>query len=176
MGKNGDVNNKPVLMFIIAIFLIGAGFIFFFIPEFGATDEAGNPAPDWLRWLCILFWVCGALIFGAAIYKTIRIVKYKKLLNDSTAYITVGRFISAKMTGGDMTSFGGLPVSANIYKTLKYSYVDEHGVPHIVKSVYSFTPNQIAFLQNKSEFQIKCRGGVSAIIEPIPDANKLFNI
>ena len=143
-----------------------------------------------MRVLGSIFLVVGVIILCWAIYRTILIVKYNKLLKDTTVYITEATYMGSKLAGGTITQVGGHPMSeggtiaslgdvplkASVYKKIKYTYRDEKGVTHNVISINSFTPNQVSFLEQKQTFKIKCKGNMSAIIEELPEMNPMYNV
>ena len=106
--------------------------------------------------------------------------KYKALIQDPHAYTTNAQFIKATVSGYTRRSVGvgnvDITTSMNVYKKVHYSYVDEAGVTQTVKSVWSFTPNQVEYLKDKRFFKIKCKGNFSAIVEEVPEQNKHFNV
>ncbi len=173
MKKNGDANNNPIFMFIIAVVFIGGGLLAMIVK----TEEA---KPVWLTIVGVVLLVAGVAIFAWAIYRAIVISKYNKLLKDTTAYMTEATFAGSKFAGGSMTSVGAggiaVPVKASVYKKVKYTYKDETGAMHTATSINSFTPNQVSFLEQKGTFKIKCKGSVSAIVEEVPNMNAMYNI
>ena len=168
-----DANNNPLLMFIISIiFIIGGGMGLFVFIVNGITAGAALFVA-----VSAMLTGIGILLFGFSIYRTILISQYKKLINDVSAHITQATYIGKKVSGGSVTDAGGIPVSAHVFYTLEYTYMDEHGHSRRVKSVMSYTREQANFLEEKGKFMIKCKGSISVILEEdLPKTNDLYNL
>lgn len=172
MSKNGDVFNKPWALYTMSgLFLalaIGSLVLFF-------TKEKN------VIFLIIagVFALVGLIILPIAIVRGIQLKKYKALISDNSAYVTKARFVGSRISNYSSQSIGvgklNVPVAANVYRKIIYTYYDENGVQHTVKSKLSYFKNQVEYLKNMEEFAIKCKGKLSAIIEPVPENNKDFN-
>lgn len=172
MKKNGDANNNPVLIIVFSlIFVIGGiACLAMLTKEFDGLLLA-------VGLILTPIGIC-LLVFG--VMRTKKLKAYKRLLNNPNAYITEGKFLKAKFAGYSQKSVGlngmNIPTSINVYKKVIYTYTDEKGLVQTGKSILSYTPNQVEYLQNKGTFKVKCEGNVSCIIEEIPTQNKDFNI
>ena len=172
--KNRNINDKPIaLLFIGLLFTLpGIALIisYFLVEKFPVLVVVVGG----------VFAAVGLFILIFSIFRLKAMKKYKELLNDPNAYVTDAKFIRSKFSSmqGSGVSVGLVtaPISGDIYMKVVYSYTDENGQYHEVKSINSFVPKQARFLQEKGTFKIKCKGAVSAIIEEVPDINGLFNI
>lgn len=172
MKKSSDVNNSPVAILVIGtIFTVGGGLL-------GAFGFLKSKALIGVLGLGLL--AIGLIILAYGILKATKLKKYKALYNDPNAHLTDAKFIKAKLSSYSSKSVGvgnlDIPTSINVYKKIIYSYVDETGVEHTVKSLLSYTPNQVEYLQNLGTFKVKCSGNLSAVVEEVPNENKHFNI
>lgn len=164
--KNNDANNKPWLILLIAtIFILGGGAAIFFTPWLGMGSIIG-----------LILCPIGILMFGFGILRTIQISRVNNLIYDASSIETTATFVSSKVSSYTSTSINGVPTSMNVYRKIIYTYIDEGGISHTVKSTFSYFNNQVEYLKNMGTFRIKCRGKVSVIIEPIPDTNSNYNL
>lgn len=172
MKKNGDANNNPTLILIIAVIFALGGLILIGVnfSQFQAV----------VLIIGIVLLAAGVCLFVYGIKRSKAMKAYSELLNDPNAFKTTATFVKAVFSSYSSKSVGvngfNLPTSVNIYKKVCYSYVDENGERHDAKSVLSYTSNQVEFLKQKGTFNIKCKGNVSAIIEEIPVQNGAFNL
>ena len=173
--KNKDANNKPILILVLsAIFILGgfAGLI--------AALKNDFENKTLLIVVTIILIVVGILFLVYGILRQIALSKNNKLLKDPNAYETTATFVSSKLSSYSSSSVGvggiNLPTSMNVYKKIIYSYTDEQGVQHTVKSTTSYFPNQVEFLKQKGTFKIKCKGKLSVITEEVPETNSRYNL
>ncbi len=172
MRRNDDIFNKPGSLYAISGILFALALVF--VVLFFTNDKN-------MAFLIVagLFALVGFIFLPIAIVKWKQMKRYKELIKDESAYITKARFVRSKITNYQSRSAGvgkiNIPISADVYRKIIYTYYDENGVQHTVKSQLSYFKNQVEYLKNKEEFMIKCRGKVSAIIEPVPENNKDFN-
>ncbi|MBQ8615368.1 MAG: hypothetical protein IJ415_02260 [Clostridia bacterium] len=172
MKKNGDANNNPVLVIVLGlIFAIGG---------IACLAMLTKGFSGMLLTIGLILTPIGILFIVYGIMRAKKVKAYKTLLNNPNAHITEARFVKATMSSYTSKSFGvggiSVPTSVNVYKKIHYSYTDENGMAQTGKSVLSYTPNQVEYLQNKGMFKIKCKGKLSAIVEEIPAQNANFNI
>ena len=173
--KNHDINNKPVLILVLAAIFLGgglAGFIDVFYSDYEYRTLFLALTPVLI--------VVGVIF---VVYGTLRLVKLntaKKIKNDPNAHVTDATFVKANLSSFSSASVGNglfaIPVSINAYKKITYEYVDETGEKHVTKSNVSYFPKQIEYLQQKGTFKIKCQGKESVIIEEIPESKSLYNL
>ena len=172
MKKSSDINNKPISIIIIGSVITILGSVF------GVLGISKSKVVFGI--VGLLFLVVGLAVLAFGILKFIKLKKYKELYNDPNAYVTEAKFIKAKMSGYSTKSVGvgsiDIPTSINVYKKIIYSYVDETGVEQTVKSVLTYTPNQVEHLQKMGTFKVKCKGKQSAIMEEVPNENKHYNV
>ena len=172
MKKNGDANNNPVLIIVLGLLFLVGGVVSLIILCKGFNGL--------LLTVGLILTPVGILFIVFGIMRAKKLKAYKELLNNPNAHITDARFLKATFASYTSKSFGvggiSVPTSVNVYKKITYSYTDDNGMVQTGKSVLSYTPNQVEYLQNKGMFKIKCKGKVSAIIEEIPAQNKNFNI
>ncbi len=172
---NKDINNKPFLILLIAaVFLIcGIGGL-----VLGLRYTIENRRLMLI--ITILFAAIGVYLFIFGLMRLFTLSAHKKLSDDPNAYQTDATFVSSKFLSYNVNSVGALnvevPVSANVYKQIVYSYTDEHGNQHTAKSVLSYSLNQVKYLQQKGTFKIKCKGKASVIIEEFPSEEQIFNL
>ena len=171
--RNKDTNNNPFLVFMIGILFAGIGGVVIWL----------NIAKKMMIPVLLiggLMAFCGTVFIIFAIKRSFEIGAYKRVLKDVHAHVTEAKFLSAKTTGATSTRVGGNmarhTVSKSVFKTVYYSYFDENGHFHEVKSALSYVPKQVNYLQQKGTFKIKCRGKVSVIIEELPKTNEKFNL
>lgn len=173
MKGNGDSNNNPLLMFIFGAIFTLAGLIILPLSIIKSMEV-------WVTIIAGVLLVAGIIILVAAVLRTIVIKAYNQVLNDQNAFITQAEFVSAKFSNYTSTTVGvgnvEIPTKLNVYKKIIYTYTDEHGEQRTVKSILSYTPNQVEYLQNKGTFKIKCQGNISAIIEELPAMNSRYNV
>lgn len=172
MGKTSDPMNRPWKLFLFTAFMMMVGFVFIVMAILFDSNL-----------ICFIvagtFFVISFILLGIAIYRQNVMKKYNALLRDDSAMITMAEFKGAKfsnyssrtITIGNKTITTGFTV----FRKIIYSYVDEAGVQHTVKSKISYFKNQVEYLRQKGMFAIKCKGRESAIIEPVPENNKNFN-
>lgn len=172
--KNNDMNNKPVGILAIAILFIAVGVLA------GVCYFNGTLTETWAILVAVLLLVVGIIFVVFGTYRAIVLSKVKKLLNDTSAYETSAKFIKSKTSGFSSASVGAcgvnVPISANVYKKVIYEYIGELGVPHVVKSVYSYFPAQVKKLESMGSFKIKCKGKTSVITEKLEDPKSTFNL
>ena len=175
MGKkNRNVNDKPAFLLTIgslfAVIGIALVVAYFVVPKF----------PVLVIVVGAIFSAVGIFIVIFGIFRARAVKKHNELLKDENAYVTEATFIKSKFSSyqGSGVSVGLVtaPITADIYKKIIYSYTDENGVYHEVKSIMSFVPKQAQFLKEKGTFKIKCKGKISAVIEELPDINAHYNI
>lgn len=172
MKKNGDANNNPTLIIVLAVIFILGGL--------GSCVAVIGNFQAFLLVLGLILLAVGILfmVYGIKRKKTLK--AYSELLNDPNAFMTTATFVKAKFASYSSTSVGvggiSLPTSVNVYKKIVYTYVDETGTTQNATSSLSYTPNQVDYLKEKGTFKIKCKGKVSVIIEEIPTQNKNFNL
>lgn len=175
MGKkNRNINDKPGALIAIGLLFLLPGIAliisYFLVKNF----------PILVVIVGAVFAAVGLFIFIFGILRTKTMKKYKALLNDPNAYTTDATFIRSRFSSmqGSSVSVGFVtaPISADIYKKIIYSYTDQNGQHHEVKSIMSFVPNQVRYLEQKGTFKIKCDGAVSAVIEELPDISATFNL
>lgn len=172
MKKNGDANNNPKLIIVLGlIFAIGG---------IGCLLILSRGFSGLLLAVGLLLVSFGSLLFVFGILRAKKIKAYKNLLNNPNAFMTEAKFIKATFAGFSSESAGvgrlQVTTSVNVYKKITYSYIDENQVEQTGKSILSYTPNQVEYLQQKGSFKIKCKGNLSCIIEELPAQNKNFNI
>ena len=172
MSSNKDINNTPWALYLTSI-LFGVVGVVGFVMYFTREKEI------FFLILGGLFLLIALCVLPYAIVRTKAIKIYKEILHDESAFITTGTFVKSKFSSYQRSStrVGKLDVTlnTNIYRKIVYTYVDEKGVKHTVKSKISYLKNQVEYLKNKGVFAIKCRGKDSVIIEPVPENNKSFN-
>ena len=164
--KNNDANNKPWLILLIAIvFVLGGGAAILFTPWLEMGSIIG-----------LILCPVGILLFVFGLLRAIQISKVRNLMYDASAIETTANFVKSKVSSYTSTSINGVPTSMNVYRKIIYTYIDENGVSHTVKSTLSYFGNQVDYLKNLGAFRIKCKGKVSVIIEPLPDTNSNYNL
>lgn len=172
MKKNGDINNNPIMLIFLSLIFLATGIVCLVMLT---TDFNGI-----LLLIGCLFTPVGLVLLVNGFYRAVKLSQYKKLLNDPNAYETQAKFITSKVSSYKSqtvsTSGATLPTSVSIYKKIIYSYTDENGDEQTVKSLLSYTINQIEYLQGKEVFKVKCKGKLSAITEQLPDPKKDFSI
>ena len=168
--KNGDANNNPLLVMILGIvFLLGGG---------GLTAFAILQNKYAFLGAAIPFILIGIFFIVFSILRS-KIMKKAKLLEaDGNAFIAKAKFVKATFSGytAKQSSIGGVPISGDlkVYKKIHYTYVDQNGVAQKGKSIFSYTDNQVRYLKSLGEFDIKCDGKFSVIIQEIPDTQSLI--
>ena len=170
-----DANNNPILIGILGAVLVAFGGVAFFAGIASKDDSA-----TMLMLIGALFLAIGAIMFVFAFIRGKAIKAYKDLLNNPSAYQTKATYIKKRLCSTNSTSVGvgrvDIPTSIHVFYKVYYSYTDEFGMNHDVKSTMSYTREQAEHLESLGTFAIKCKGEISAIVEELPSTKNLFNI
>jgi hypothetical protein len=176
-----DANNNPVLIAVLGVLFAGFGGLAVYL---GATQkmvsEDGTDSSKMLLLIGAVLAAVGVLFIVLSIIRGKAIKAYKALLADDGAYQTKATFLRKKLSSTTSSSVGvgrvNVPTSVHVFYKVFYSYKDETGVEHTVKSTMSYTREQAEHLESLQTFAIRCRGNVSAIVEEMPQTNSMFNI
>ena len=176
-----DATNNPILLgFLGALFAIMGGIALFIGLTQEVTGEDGGDSSMMVVLIGALFFAVGVGFICFAFIRAKTIKEYNALLEDLGAYNTKANFIKKRIYSSSSTSVGvgriDIPTSVHVFYKVYYSYRDEVGVNHEVKSTMTYTREQAEYLESLGTFAIKCKGKQSVIIEEMPQTRDLFNI
>lgn len=174
--NKGDANNDPVSMIVLGAIFVGITGYTYFSGQYNDSTATKIGV--------VVFGVVGICMVVYGIYRAIVLSLLKKLQNDENAYTTVAKFTGTKVvsstTNRTNAGFGNQQLTtafnARIYQKVLYTYSDENGVERKGKSLLSYYPNQVKYLEEKRTFNIKCKGNLSLITEEVPTEQNLINI
>ena len=159
----------------LAFIIMGSGFFFLYKNAGSGVNYEGSI--EIVPVVVTVLLVAGVIMLAVAIANTFKVIKYNKLKKDPNAHFTTATFKDVIYKSTSSVSVNRMVTSENEYFTVVYDYTDETGFRHEnVESVVWFVPKQVEYLKAKGSFSIRCKGGLSAIVEELPEANEDYNV